>query len=65
MLICLIPPMIVRLYDRQKLLKQENEALLRERKIHKQFGSYSLEMKDIEEEIPVSRQYLYTIKSLQ
>jgi hypothetical protein len=30
-LICLIPPLIVRFYDRLKLLKQENDALLREK----------------------------------
>ncbi len=30
-LICLIPPLIVRFYDRLKLLKQENETLLREK----------------------------------
>ena len=30
-LICLIPPLIVRFYDRLKLLKQENDTLLREK----------------------------------
>lgn len=30
-LICLIPPLIIRFYDRLKLLKQENETLLREK----------------------------------
>jgi DNA-binding LytR/AlgR family response regulator len=158
-LICLIPPLIVRFYDRLKLLKQENETLLLEKEslqqtvhdyevgnlnktiefvsdninenvvfqlsdiilvksadnyveiiyqegteikrsiirstlksvelqlkpyssfirchrtaivnryhiqnINKKFGSYSLSMRDHEEDIPVSRQYLYKIKNLQ
>ena len=158
-LICLIPPLIVRFYDRLKLLKQENETLLREKEslqqtvhdyevgnlnktiefvsdnlnenvvfqlsdiilvksadnyveiiyqegteikrsiirstlksvelqlkpyssfirchrtaivnryhiqsINKKFGSYSLSMRNHEEDIPVSRQYLFKIKNLQ
>jgi hypothetical protein len=158
-LICLIPPIVVRYYDRVKILKQENETLLREkeslqdslheyekdnldksiefvsdsinehvsfqlsniilvksadnyveiicredseirkkiirstmksievqlrpytsfirchrtaivnscfiRHINKKFGSYSLSMRDFEEEVPVSRQYLYKLKDLQ
>jgi hypothetical protein len=158
-LICLIPPLIVRFYDRLKLLKQENETLLREKEslqqtvhdyevgnlnktiefvsdninenvvfqlsdiilvksadnyveiiyqegteikrsiirstlksvelqlkpyssfirchrtaivnryhiqsINKKFGSYSLSMRDHEEDIPVSRQYLFKVKNLQ
>ena len=158
-IICLIPPLIVRFYDRFKLLKQENETLFREKeslqltvhdyendnlnksiefvsdsinehlvlqlsdiiivrsadnyveiiyqegteiqrnmirstlksvesqlkpydsfirchrtalvnryhiqRINKKFGSYSLCMRDYEEDIPVSRQYLYQLKDLK
>jgi hypothetical protein len=35
-LICLIPPLVVRFYDRLKLLKQENATLLREKDILQQ-----------------------------
>jgi hypothetical protein len=157
-IICLIPPLIVRFYDRLKLLKQENDLLLREKealqqtvhdfetdslnksiefvsdnlnenvvfrlsdivlvksadnyveinyregaeikksiirstlksvetqlkpyssfirchrtaivnstqiqRINTKFGSYSLSLTDYEEDIPVSRQYLYKIKNL-
>jgi hypothetical protein len=35
-LICLIPPLIVRFYDRLKLLKQENATLLREKDVLQQ-----------------------------
>jgi len=158
-LICLIAPLIVRFYDRLKMLKQENEALLREKEslqqtihdyemdnqnktiefvsdninekvivqlsdvilvrsadnyveiiylegteikrsiirstlksvelqlkpytgfirchrtaivnryhiqdVNRKFGNYSLTMKGNEEEIPVSRQYLFKIKNLE
>jgi DNA-binding LytR/AlgR family response regulator len=33
--------------------------------INKKFGSYSLSIRDYEEDIPVSRQYLFKIKNLQ
>lgn len=158
-LICLIPPLIVRIYDRLKILRQENEILIREKEslqqalhdfekgdlnksiefvsdninehiifqlsdiilfksadnyveiiykedkdirksfirstlksvelqlkpysnfirchrtaivnryhiqsINKKYGSHSLIMRDYEEDIPVSRQYLFNIKKLQ